>query len=82
MGRVNSTLRFRDWFGPGPSVKTQPPNDVTFFDVVHVFKIYFKMIGVRCTKANGIIVGSFSASVISTTPSVQQWKIKVVIRLS
>lgn len=79
MGRINPTLRFRDWFGPGPSVKTQPPNDVTFFDVVHVFKIYFKVISVRCTKANGTIAGGFSTSFISTTPSVQQWKRKAVI---
>lgn len=60
MQRVNPTLWFRDWFGPGPSVKTQPPNDANIFDAVHDFKIYFKVIGVWCTKANGQILGGFS----------------------
>lgn len=60
MQRVNPTLQFSEGFGPGPSVKTQLLNDANIFDAVHVFKIYFNVIGVRCTKANGQILGGFN----------------------
>lgn len=73
VGRVSPTLWFRDWCGPGPSVKTQPLNDVNLFDGVQELKFYFK--------ANGINVGGFSTSLTRMIPPVQQGKRKIVIRL-